>query len=100
MKAECAATLQGKENLTKRHKIAAACSNLSLLLRTLLGVGTPKQWMAGAYSLLEAVYRLPLRASTAFSHSLRRSARFRSLCSKASQNLNRRMKPLRSSTVC
>ena len=94
------ATLQGKENLTKRHKIAAACFNLSLLLRTLLGVGTPKQWMAGAYSLLEAVYRLPLRASTAFSHSLRRSARFRSLFSKAYQNLNRRMKPLRSSTVC
>ena len=30
------------ENLTKRHKIAAACFNLSLLLRTLLGVGTPK----------------------------------------------------------
>jgi transposase len=39
------ATLQGTENLTKRHKIAAACFNLSLLMRTLLGVGTPKQWM-------------------------------------------------------
>jgi transposase len=49
------ATLQGTENLTKRHKIAAACFNLSLLLRTLLGVGTPKQWMAGAYSLLKAL---------------------------------------------
>ena len=49
------ATLQGTENLTKRHKIAAACFNLSLLMRTLLGVGTPKQWMAGAYNLLEAV---------------------------------------------
>ena len=49
------ATLQGTENLTKRHKIAAACFNLSLLMRTLLGVGTPKQWMAGAYSSLEAV---------------------------------------------
>jgi transposase len=32
------ATLRGEENLTKRHKIAAACFNLSLLLRTLLGV--------------------------------------------------------------
>ena len=48
-------TLQRTENLTKRHKIAAACFNLSLLLRTLLGVGTPKQWMAGAYSLLKAL---------------------------------------------
>jgi transposase len=47
------ATLQGTENLTKRYKIAAACFNLSLLMRTLLGVGTPKQWMAGAHSLLE-----------------------------------------------
>jgi predicted DNA-binding ribbon-helix-helix protein len=33
------ATLQGTENLTKRYKIAAACFNLSLLMRTLLGVG-------------------------------------------------------------
>ena len=47
------ATLRGTENLTKRHKIAAACFNLSLLMRTLLGV--PKQWMAGANNLLEAL---------------------------------------------
>ncbi len=47
------ATLQGTENLTKRYKIAAACFNLSLLMRTLLGVGTPKQWMAGTHRLLE-----------------------------------------------
>jgi hypothetical protein len=33
------ATLQGKENLTKRHKIAAACFNL--------GVGTPKHGWQG-----------------------------------------------------
>ena len=49
------ATLRGKENLVKRHKIAAACFNLSLLLRTLLGVGTPKQWAAAVYGLLEAL---------------------------------------------
>jgi transposase len=49
------ATLRGTANLTKRHKIAAACFNLSLLLRTLLGVGTPKQWMAGAYSSVKAL---------------------------------------------
>ena len=48
------ATLRGTENLTKRHKIAATCFNLSLLLRTLLGVGTPKQWMAGAYDSFKA----------------------------------------------
>ena len=46
-------SLRGTENLTKRHKIAAACFNLSLLMRTLLGV--PKRWMAGANNLLEAL---------------------------------------------
>ncbi len=38
--------LRGVTNLTKRHKVAAACFNLSLLLRTLLGIGTAKQWIA------------------------------------------------------
>ena len=66
------ATLQGTENLTKRYKIAAACFNLSLLMRTLLGVGTPKQWMAGAYSLLEAV----------IAYLCRRVLPFRRLCAR------------------
>ena len=46
------ATLQGTENLTKRHKIAAACFNLSLLLRTLLGVGTPNSGWQGLTACL------------------------------------------------
>ena len=49
------ATLRGTANLTKRHKIAATCFNLSLLMRTLLGVGTPKQWMAGACDSFQAL---------------------------------------------
>jgi transposase len=48
------ATLRGTANLTKRHKIAATCFNLSLLMRTLLGVGTPKQWMAAARESVQA----------------------------------------------
>ncbi len=40
------ATLRGLENLNKRHQIAAACYNLSQLLRRLYGIGTPKQWRA------------------------------------------------------
>jgi transposase len=40
------ATLRGLENLHKRHQIAAACYNLSQLLRRLYGIGTPKQWAA------------------------------------------------------
>jgi transposase len=50
------ATLKGTDNLAKRHKIAAACFNLSLLMRTLVGVGTPKQWMARASILLRALF--------------------------------------------
>ena len=40
------ATLRGLENLNKRHQIAAACYNLSQLLRRRYAVGTPKQWAA------------------------------------------------------
>ena len=71
------ATLQGKENLTKRHKIAAACFNLSLLLRTLLGVGTPKQWMAGACGLFEAFFAYLCGRALRFLHSLRHDPGFR-----------------------
>jgi transposase len=46
------ATLRGLENLNKRHKIAAACYNLSQLLRHLHGVGTPKQWLTRLYCAL------------------------------------------------
>lgn len=46
------ATLRGRENLTKRYRIAAACFNLSLLLRTLCGIGTPKQWANAAFLAL------------------------------------------------
>lgn len=46
------ATLRGRENLTKRYRIAAACFNLSLLLRTLCGTGTPKQWANSAFAAL------------------------------------------------
>lgn len=44
------ATLRGRENLSKRHKVAAACYNLSQLLRRLHGIGTPRQWLAGKKS--------------------------------------------------
>ncbi len=44
-------TLRGWENLNKRFKISAAIYNLSQLMRKLFGVGTPKQWAAGAKGL-------------------------------------------------
>src|SRR5260370_2488418 len=42
------ATLRGCEKLTKRHLVAASAHNLSLLMRHLFGIGTPKQALAGA----------------------------------------------------
>lgn len=42
------ATLRGCEKLTKRHIVAASTHNLSLLMRHLFGIGTPKQALAGA----------------------------------------------------
>lgn len=51
------ATLRGCEKLTKRHMAAAMTYNLSLLMRTLFGVGTPKQAMAGARQRLLAALR-------------------------------------------
>ena len=54
------ATLRGLENLNKRHQIAAACYNLSQLLRRLYGIGTPKQWAASLSLLLARLLYLLL----------------------------------------
>ena len=52
-------TLRGCDNLTKRHLVAALSFNISLLLRTIFGVGTAKQWLAGAAAaLLVALWAL------------------------------------------
>jgi transposase len=55
-------TLRGCEKLTKRHMTAAMTYNLSLLMRTLFGVGTPKQAMAGARKRLFAAFRAGSRS--------------------------------------
>jgi transposase len=41
-------TLRGRENIRKRYLIQAACANLSLQMRHLTGLGTPKQALAAA----------------------------------------------------
>jgi len=56
-------TLRGLENLNKRHQIAAACYNLSQLLRRLYGIGTPKQWLALSRRLWAATTRWLLSAA-------------------------------------
>jgi transposase len=73
------ATLRGLENLNKRHQIAAACYNLSQLLRRLYGIGTPKQWAAlcawltGAWKLLVFTLRciLPSRRALLSTRAVR-----------------------------
>ena len=56
------ATLRGLENLNKRHQLAAACYNLSQLLRRLYGIGTPKQWAAWCADLVVTLWRTLLLA--------------------------------------
>src|SRR5437588_7013709 len=51
------ATLRGCEKLTKRHMVAAMTYNLSLLMRSLFGIGTPKQAMAAPQARLIAACR-------------------------------------------
>jgi transposase len=58
------ATLRGTCNLTKRHLVAAMSFNLSLLLRTLFGKGTAKQWLAAALrALLRRIWAIYRRAA-------------------------------------
>jgi transposase len=57
-------TLRGRENIRKRYLIQAACANLSLLMRHLLGVGTPKQALAVAHTLTFALYLALLSLSS------------------------------------
>jgi transposase len=59
------ATVRGLENLNKRHQIAAACYNLSQLLRRLYGVGTPKQWRASLPLLLASALTLAIQSCRA-----------------------------------
>jgi len=49
------ATLRGCEKLSKRHLCGAMSYNLSLLLRHLLGIGTPKQALAAARKALRTL---------------------------------------------
>jgi transposase len=48
-------TLRGRENITKRYLVQAMSYNLSLLMRTLCTIGTPKQALARAVSALNAL---------------------------------------------
>jgi hypothetical protein len=44
--------LRGRENVHKRYLLHVAGHNLSLLMRQLIGAGTPKEAVAGGYGAL------------------------------------------------
>jgi len=51
-------TLRGTENIYKRYQVAAFCANMSLLLRTLFRIGTPKQCAAMGMKLVDFLFDL------------------------------------------
>lgn len=63
-------TLRGIENNRKRYLIAVACYNLSLLMRTIFGVGTLKQFLANSNFtfnlILKSILQLQKRFLTFF----------------------------------
>lgn len=58
-------TLRGQENIRKRYLIQAACANLSLLMRHLVGVGTPKQALAASQAKISTILSVLIRTLTA-----------------------------------
>jgi transposase len=65
-------TLRGRENIGKRYLIQAACANLSLLMRTLVGIGTPKQALAASRAAVAALRAHLAAASAIIRRSLHR----------------------------
>jgi transposase len=66
-------TLRGRANILKRYRIQAMGYNLSLLMRMLVGVGTPKQALATAFSALDrAVFALLVLMDMTFAPNERR----------------------------
>jgi transposase len=66
-------TLRGRENIRKRYLIQAACANLSLLMRHLTGLGTPKQALAAACGVLMHIFSAIWRSLPALTCSIHRS---------------------------
>ena len=81
--------LRGRENILKRQLIHVGAFNLSLVLRKLMGAGTPREWKNQCWRLVFALLRLrrgPETApsptgspQTAFGGSSIRKSRYRSL---------------------
>lgn len=100
------ATLRGRENLTKRHKMAAAFYNLSQLLRCLHDVGTPRQWLArfarqiAAFFALIGVLKAGLVQRRCFLHFMYPAFRPPRFFTLIAHDFNVAVKIACSSTVC
>jgi len=66
-------TLRGRENIRKRYLIRAMGANLSLLMRHLTGVGTPKQALAAPERGLTVIFGALLSALVGMWRSILRS---------------------------
>lgn len=74
-------TLRGRENIRKRYLIQAMCANLSLLMRSVCGFGTPKQALAAARAIIAAHFHRFLafgcRSMAGYGRRARRLVAFR-----------------------
>ena len=58
--------LRGRENVKKRYLVHVAGHNLSLLMRQLIGAGTPREAVAGGYRRIHSVTVTGLTPETAY----------------------------------
>lgn len=65
-------TLRGRENIGKRYLVQAMCANLSLLLRTRFGIGTPTQALAASQAVLTTLRASFHEFTTSCADDLRR----------------------------
>ena len=68
-------TLRGRANIEKRYVVGALCYNLSLLMRRLFGIGTPKQALAKGWEFVCALFLAFRRCNDGLRAALRSSGR-------------------------
>lgn len=74
------ATLRGKANLSKRYVAAAFSFNLSLLLRAVIVIGTPKQWLASGRRRVSGLFYHLSQLLEGLGGIIQRQMTFCSLC--------------------
>ena len=88
--------LRGRENVHKRYLLHVAGHNLSLLMRQLIGAGTPREAVAGGYGVFSFCSRPP---GPCWWHGGSRKAARRLLPPHSSSRSESRKKPLNQRAV-